>query len=150
MSLFLPTHSSLSYGISECGHVFCQPCLLKWFDTIYMGHVVANPGYLQDGPVLPRQMHRNRHKHHVAAQIRQAVDNYWMNIPRPRYTCPTCRVAVNKAPVVVFRLRDVAKVILKAEPQGEGDQSNTPAEGRVGAFDDFFKKKDGYLIARES
>ena len=129
--------------ISECGHAFCESCLRDWFDTIYTQHIAQHPTFLNP-PVVPLHMYERRQQPVIAAQIQQLVDEHWRRVRTPRYTCPACRTEVKHKPVVVFKLKDVARIVGKAMGEAEGPQRNPT---RNGSFDAFFDRGD-YVVGR--
>ncbi|OBZ68374.1 hypothetical protein A0H81_11415 [Grifola frondosa] len=39
--------------VLNCGHVFCQSCLEKWFDTMHMQHMMTYPDYDPQAMISP-------------------------------------------------------------------------------------------------
>ena len=59
----------------------------------------------------------------------------------PKYTCPTCRGNVKRRPAIVYKLKDVVRIVGKAEGEEEENQEeygrgvgNRAREGPFGAY----------------
>ncbi|KAI0055009.1 hypothetical protein BV25DRAFT_1922176 [Artomyces pyxidatus] len=93
-------HSTMwsPYILPECGHTFCQSCLMDWFGTIHATHLNAHPDYDVD---LPQQL---------------------PDVAVPLYTCPTCRTVARARPcksfLTVKTVQLVSKFSLETEPDG--------------------------------
>ncbi|THG94733.1 hypothetical protein EW145_g8087 [Phellinidium pouzarii] len=105
--------------LTGCGHTFCEKCLHEWFNATYTRHVQTYPAFLA-GPQIPEQYMRHLNDPHVAAMVAEIRANFVRRVPRPVYTCPTCRVAVRTRPVTVYTLKAVVRKVARLMGDGEG------------------------------
>lgn len=130
-------------SLPECGHSFCEKCLVSWFSTTQAQHMSANPQLEGNRATLAGQLHAfvqmapNLHaygphgQHHIRAILAE------LRRHRPEYTCPSCRKEVLNRPVEDFRLKAVINHIA-----GMMGETNPREDGLVhqgaGPFDHFF------------
>ncbi|KAG6334049.1 hypothetical protein ID866_5037 [Astraeus odoratus] len=129
------------YLLADCGHCFCQDCLVEWFTTTQVQFMSTHPNY-----DVHRAMVHNEIRgllssiptllnSHLQRQI-QVFLNHLRNM-QPEYVCPKCRKSVVTKPVEDFRVKSLVRQI--AGLQGE---SSPRKEGHGvairGPFDAFF------------
>lgn len=100
-----------SYGsrLGECGHVFCQDCLTGWFQTLLARHRKVHPDYnVNSTPefIPPAQVARYPSGIHP-------LFNAANHLPRPDYSCPTCRVKVTRRPCESYVIKKIVQLISK-------------------------------------
>ncbi|KIK91303.1 hypothetical protein PAXRUDRAFT_830957 [Paxillus rubicundulus Ve08.2h10] len=135
------------YLLPDCGHCFCQDCLVDWFGTTQAQHMQANPQYDANRAALAGQLRGLIHSIHnihtlMGPHGHQHVQAMLTQFHRlqPEYTCPSCRKeAVNK-PVEDFRLKTLVREI--AGSMGESSPRQEVSRNRgvpgSGPFDGFF------------
>ncbi|KAF8549025.1 hypothetical protein OG21DRAFT_1448408 [Imleria badia] len=129
------------YTLPECGHSFCEICLVDWFSTTQVQHLTANPQLDDNRAALVGQLHAfvqmvpNLHAYgpHGQQHVRAILAE--LRRHRPEYTCPSCRKQVLNKPVEDFRLKSLIKDI--AEMMGETCKDTSLHQGS-GPFDHFF------------
>jgi len=89
------------YRLTECGHVFCADCLLKWFDDIHVRFLTTHPGYT---PLPPRFKAVLRRPLEFPHDCYKAYLHMTLS-PTPQYTCPSCRTVVTRRPVEDFKVK---------------------------------------------
>ncbi|KAH7888429.1 hypothetical protein F5I97DRAFT_1924976 [Phlebopus sp. FC_14] len=132
------------YMLPDCGHTFCQKCLVDWFSRTQTQYMNANPHHDINRAVLANQLRGPLHNlgvfpnPQVQNQVQAILDN--LRRMQPEYTCPSCRKEVVNRPVEDFRLKAVVKEI--AEMMGN---KNSPKAGprnkavsSANPFDAFF------------
>ncbi|KAI0055015.1 hypothetical protein BV25DRAFT_1922182 [Artomyces pyxidatus] len=75
------------YLLRNCGHTFCQSCLVGWFRTIHQKHLDTTPAY------------------HVELREQLPV------VPLPVFTCPLCREPARVRPVRSFLVASAVEVV---------------------------------------
>ncbi|KAI0055751.1 hypothetical protein BV25DRAFT_1724766 [Artomyces pyxidatus] len=100
-------------SLPDCGHIFCYSCILDWFSTIHAKHLQTYP--------------------HYNANI--------VGIPRPSYSCPSCRVEARVRPVECFAVKSMVRLV--GDVVGEhSPQKQAPRRGQPEAvWDGFFGRR---------
>ncbi|KAF8835552.1 hypothetical protein BDN67DRAFT_418487 [Paxillus ammoniavirescens] len=135
------------YLLPDCGHCFCQNCLVDWFSTTQAQHMQANPQYDANRAALAGQLRGLIHSvHNIQALVgphgHQHVQAMLTQFHRlqPEYTCPSCRKEAVHKPVEDFRLKALVREI--AGSMGESSPRKELLRNRgvpsSGPFDAFF------------
>ena len=132
-----------------CGHTFCQTCLQDWFGTTQAQHLANYPQAGAFTAALDQLHHMLRSPHltpNRRRDIQMQVAQMEAQLPRPKYTCPTCRTQCKTRPTEVFAIKAMVERISKA--QGENAPENAPVRARggqaqliTGPFDGFFPER---------
>ena len=88
-------------SLTECGHVFCLGCLLNWFDSTHVQFLNSHPEYTPLSPHFKEVLRRPFEFHQDFYRLSMHMTQH----PGPRYTCPSCRKAVNRRPVEDFKVK---------------------------------------------
>ncbi|KAF7790368.1 hypothetical protein EIP86_001323 [Pleurotus ostreatoroseus] len=104
----------------SCGHTFCVDCLQQWFNTAVAQHMTAHPDWAPEHPVIVQYRNALRQPN-LPPQTRRAIqhqiEQIQAGIPKPEFTCPSCREPVRRAPMEAFALKNIVKSV--ADAQGE-------------------------------
>ncbi|KAI0055273.1 hypothetical protein BV25DRAFT_1843072 [Artomyces pyxidatus] len=90
--------------LPDCGHTFCQACLIDWFGTIRTAHLNAHPDHNMD---LPQQL---------------------SGITKPLYTCPTCRAVARARPCTSIVTTKTVELVSRFSQEKEPDGSSGRGE----------------------
>lgn len=133
----------------DCGHSFCQNCLLDWFNTIHAKFVAENPGYdvnhpFRQAPYMQMLVENMIHAPHVLRhpQIAGLLEMHMP--PQPKYTCLTCREEVRSRPVEDFALKALVRTVAGATNQASPQKPLQPKKDKraaaapSGPWDKFF------------
>ena len=101
-----------------------------------MKHVEAHPEFLQPPALAPHMAHLHGHPH-VAAQLDKAIADWQKRVPKPEYTCPTCRIRIYLQPVQIYAFKDVVHKIARLT----GDENVGTLNMHQGLWDGFFPAK---------
>jgi hypothetical protein len=133
-----------------CGHAYCESCLVDWFSTTQAKHVAQHPQYMPGRPQHPLMQAQYLRHLPITPQQRYEMENILSPIPKPQFTCPTCRAEVRTAPVESFNLKAAVRAVAKAEgersPSKEFPKSRrgkAPVRNPGGIWDGFFPKPPG-------
>ena len=136
-----PTIAHHNHRSTQCGHTFCETCLLNWLQNIYDRHVAEHPAFLagfQPPPHLVQpaaQRTSFEGPYHPAGEIRDmnilqarsilsTLRNQWhRETPVPEYTCPKCRHRLTKRPVYVLAVKDVVSKVAKLMGEDEPEEA---------------------------
>ena len=114
----------IAHSLPECGHAFCQTCLQDWFGSAHAQFMAAHPGYNANLPLYAYHQHQ---------------------LPRPQYTCPSCREPVKNRPVEDFTLKALVRTLAAATGENS-PQRKEPEKLRRGVarpsgpWDGFFPR----------
>ena len=97
-STIVPEDSS---SFTECGHVFCLCCIIKWFDDTHVRYLNSHPGYTPLSPYFKQVLQRPFAFPRDFSRVSKHVAQH----PGPQYTCPSCRAAVTRRPVEDFKVK---------------------------------------------
>ncbi|KAH7912285.1 hypothetical protein BJ138DRAFT_1148781 [Hygrophoropsis aurantiaca] len=135
------------YILPDCGHSFCETCLVDWFNTTLSQHMARHPAYNPRSPTtdltnLVQQMLTLAHGP-LLPYAQAFLGAYYQlqpmgganNESKPEYTCPVCRNQVKIKPVEDFKLKALVGEV--ASTCGE-KVSHQKASQRGGPFDIFF------------
>lgn len=131
------------YLLPDCGHSFCQDCLVDWFTTTKAKFMNSHPDYdAQRAMVLgPLRILLNSIPALLNPYVQQQLKALLINLRRmqPEHTCPSCRKPVVTKPVENFRLKALVRHIsdLQGEPTPHEPLRYHPVLG-TGPFDVFF------------
>ncbi|KAF8441773.1 hypothetical protein L210DRAFT_896447 [Boletus edulis BED1] len=133
------------YILPECGHSFCEKCLVDWFSTTQARHMTANPQLDDSRSALAGQLHAfvqmvpNLHAYGLHGQQHVRAVLAGLRRHRPDYTCPSCRKEVLNKPVEGFRLKDLINQIAGLMGETEPHKDTLAHRGSgSGPFDHFF------------
>lgn len=129
-------------SLLDCGHCYCEGCLIGWFNETLTKHIHAHPKYIPHKP-LPRDFPVvlqtvGPYISGIAQMQLHAVYNAFRQ-QQPEYTCPGCRKEVMGKPVVNFAITDMVSTVgsVLGQPDTCGEPSNIRRQ-QAGPFDDFF------------
>ncbi|KAI6000778.1 hypothetical protein EDD15DRAFT_1793764 [Pisolithus albus] len=131
------------YLLPDCGHCFCEDCLVGWFTTTQVKFMHSNPDYDPQHAMAHGQLHVLLKSipailnPHVRQQLKALLSK--LRQMRPEYTCPSCRKTAVTKPVEDFRLKALVKHI--SDLQGEvnpPESSHSHPVASTGPFDAFF------------
>lgn len=101
-----------------------------------MRHVDAHPMFLQPPPI-PIEIQAARQNPQFAAQIARFEAMWNERVPKPQYTCPTCRVEIKSQPLHLYLLKDLVTKI----SQISGEEEVVDKRPRNMEWDGFFPVK---------
>lgn len=83
--------------------------------------------------------------HRNDPQYRDVINHYvkhWQQrVPKPVYTCPSCRIHVKRKPVEIFAIKDMVRLVSRMV-DGERSPKTKRTNRAVGSmFDGFFPSK---------
>ncbi|KAI6121316.1 hypothetical protein F5141DRAFT_1089348 [Pisolithus sp. B1] len=131
------------YLLPDCGHCFCQDCLVGWFTTTQVKFMNSHPDYDPQHAMAHGQLHvlLKSIPAILNPNVRQQLKALLVKLRkmRPEYTCPSCRKTAVTKPVEDFRLKALVRHI--SDLQGEAcPQESSPSHpvASTGPFDVFF------------
>jgi hypothetical protein len=138
-----------SASLPECGHTFCQSCLVDWFNTTLAQHMTAYPNYnhnIHNQPfntlVTDCIAHRNMNPH-IQFHLQALLPHLQLEVPAPQFTCPTCRKQVKTRPVEDFALKSIVRAIAGAagesSPKKQGGRQRSGAGRPQDTWEGFFR-----------
>lgn len=88
--------------------------------------------------------------HRNDPQYRDVINHYikhWQQrVPKPVYTCPSCRLHVKRKPVEIFAIKDMVRLVSRMV-DGEGSPKTKRTNRAVGSmFDGFFPSKSNLYV----
>ncbi|PPQ98433.1 hypothetical protein CVT24_004112 [Panaeolus cyanescens] len=132
------------YTLPNCGHTFCQKCLLDWFDTTQAKFLAAHPAYHAGRP----------HQIHALSQILdylcaypnlaadpRSISALKQTLPiEPKYECPECRSQVTSAPIEAFAMKKLIRTVAAASGRGSPKPKSKHPIARNSPWDGYFPK----------
>ena len=158
----LPTNSRLHAddvpSLPDCGHTFCEGCLQDWFDKTLSEHTRHQRPYdltaANIGGAYQHIQPRVQINFSAAAFLEGAYNGLPFHqarpverqlppqlLPKPSYTCPSCRAEVKSRPIEEFSLKAMVRAVAAAN--GETIPEKQIVVGQSGtstSFDKFFGK----------
>ncbi|KAI6129409.1 hypothetical protein EDD16DRAFT_1471574 [Pisolithus croceorrhizus] len=118
------------YLLPDCGHCFCQDCLVGWFTTTQVKFMNSHPDYDPQHAMAHGQLHvlLKSIPAILNPNVRQQLKALLVKLRkmRPEYTCPSCRKTAVTKPVEDFRLKALVRHI--SDLQGEAcPQESSPS-----------------------
>ncbi|KAF7319405.1 RING-type domain-containing protein [Mycena chlorophos] len=107
--------------LSECGHSFCQKCLVDWFHPILTRHRATYP-----------QFNVNQ---------AQRVNLYGYAVPQlpaPPYACPKCRTTIRQKPTKNFLAKAFTDIVVKLTKEKPSPKKAGAGAGVADPFSPFF------------
>lgn len=105
-----------SNSLPDCGHSFCRPCILKWFDSIGAQRA---------------QAHREQ-RQNVRAHICSTTNPLDLQLLQLEYNCPTCRAKAKTSPIQNFALKAIVQVVAEAQGEVAPQGASWPSTGNKG------------------
>lgn len=99
----------ISERLSDCSHIFCQDCLLRWFATLHAKYMETHPDYdVGTTPGFTTEDQIRRFPPGIHPFFKAAN-----NLPRPAYSCPACRCIVTRVPIKALHIRNLVQAMQK-------------------------------------
>ena len=98
---------TVTFSIVECGHVYCEECVYKWFNCLLelfrrpLEHRTYNPS--RSVPYI---------SHSIIKWMPVRAQRFILKMnqrARPDYMCPGCRASVLQCPTVLWHLGDLVE-----------------------------------------